>query len=80
MKTLGKRFKCIQDVILGADVMYKKGEIYKSEVEGCITNKGGNIYHEWVENSKDDYWKNVFTVIGNKKRSGRGSISVHPRR
>ena len=80
MKTLGKRFKCIQDVIFGVDVMYKKGEIYRSEVEGCITNEEGNKYHEWIEGLDDEEWRTVFEVIGNKRRSGRGSISVHPRR
>ena len=80
MKTLGKRFRCIQDVIFGVDVMYKKGKIYKSEVEGCITNEIGNLRHEWLDGPEDEYWKIVFRIVGNKRRSGRGSISVHPRR
>ena len=81
MKTLGKKFRCIQDVIFGGvDVIYKKGRIYKSEVEGCITNEEGNQFHEWIEEPDDEYWKTIFEVIGNKRRSGRGSISVHPRR
>lgn len=71
MKTLGKRFRCIQDVIFGIDTIYKKGKIYKSEVEGCITNEEGNPCHEWIEGPDDEYWKTVFEIIGNKRRSGR---------
>ena len=79
-KTIGLRFLCIQDVIFGVDIIYKKGKIYKSEVEGCITNEEGNPCHEWIEGPDDEDWKAVFEVIGNKRRSGRGSISMHPRR
>jgi len=71
MKTLGKRFRCIQDVIFGVTTIYKKGKIYKSEVEGCITNEEGNTCHEWLDGPDDEYWKIVFKVIGNKRRSGR---------
>ena len=62
MKTLGKRFRCIQDVIFGVDVIYKKGKIYKSEVEGCITNEEGNPCHEWIEGPDDEYWKTSKTA------------------
>ena len=75
MKTLGKRFRCIQSV----PDYYIEGKIYKSEVEGCITNEEGNTCHEWIEGPDDKYWKTTFEIIGNKRRSGRGYISVHPR-
>ena len=69
--TIGLRFLCIQDVIFGVDVIYEKGKVYKSEVEGCITNEEGNTCHEWIEYPEDTEWKNVFRIIGNKRRSGR---------
>ena len=70
--TIGIRFLCIQEVVFGrCDVKYRKGKIYKSEVEGCITNEDGCKDHEWIEYPEDTEWKNVFKIIGNKRRSGR---------
>ena len=69
--TIGLRFLCIRDVVFGSvDVKYVKGLIYRSEVEGCITNEDGEKNHEWIEYPGDTEWKNVFRVIGNKRRSG----------
>ena len=64
--TIGFRFLCTRNV----SGLYLKGEVYKSEVEGCITNEFGNKYHVWIEYPGDTEWKNVFKVIGNKRRSG----------
>ena len=70
--TIGLRFLCIREVVFGlCDVKYRKGKIYKSEIEGCITNEDGEKNHEWIEDQGDTEWKNVFKVIGNKRRSGR---------
>ena len=70
--TIGIRFLCIQEVVFGLDdIKYKKGKIYKSEVEGCITNEDGRKDHEWIEYPGDIEWRNVFRIIGNKRRSGR---------
>ena len=75
--TIGLRFLCIQDVVFGSGYfVYKKGKVYKSEIEGCITNEQGNLYHEWIEDPKDFEWKNVFRIIGNKRHSGGGSFPV----
>jgi hypothetical protein len=71
-KTIGFRFLCISEVVFGlCDVKYRKGKIYKSEIEGCITNEDGEKNHEWIEYPEDTEWKNVFKIIGNKRRSGR---------
>lgn len=71
-KTIGFRFLCIREVVFGLDdVKYKKGKIYKSEIDGCITNEDGEKNHEWIEYPEDTEWKNVFRIIGNKRRSGR---------
>ena len=70
--TIGLRFLCIREVVFGlCDVKYRKGKIYKSEVEGCITNEGGCKDHEWIEYPGDIEWRDVFKIIGNKRRSGR---------
>ena len=70
--TIGFRFLCIREVVFGlCDVKYRKGKIYKSEIEGCITNEDGEKNHEWIEYPEDTEWKNVFKIIGNKRRSGR---------
>jgi hypothetical protein len=71
-KTIGLRFLCIREVVFGlCDVKYRKGKIYKSEVEGCITNEDGEKNHEWIEYPEDTEWREVFRIIGNKRRSGR---------
>jgi hypothetical protein len=71
-KIIGLRFLCIREVVFGlCDVKYRKGKIYKSEIEGCITNEDGEKNHEWIEYPEDTEWKNVFKIIGNKRRSGR---------
>ena len=76
--TIGLRFLCIREVVFGSDDMkYREGGIYKSEVEGCITNEDGEKNHEWIEDPKDFEWKNVFRIIGNKKRSGGRSFLVY---
>ena len=70
--TIGLRFLCIQEVVFGrCDVKYRKGKIYKSEIEGCITNEDGCKDHEWIEFPGDIEWRDVFRIIGNKRRSGR---------
>lgn len=49
----GEKFECIQDVIMDDDELaYKKGEIYISEHNGCITDKAGNTKHSW----EDGFW------------------------
>lgn len=75
METLGRRFLCLRDVTLGTDIYYFKGRIYKSEEEGCITNEYGEKNHCWIEDDYDISWKSFFTLIGNKRRSGRWRIS-----
>ena len=70
--TIGLRFLCLEDLIFGSDeVMYRGGKIYKSEVEGCITNEKGCKEHLWFDEDNDNLWKVWFRIIGNKRRSGR---------
>jgi hypothetical protein len=47
---IGDKFLCIQDVrmIDDGELVYKKGEFYQSEKEGCITD---------LANRKDHYWE-----------------------
>lgn len=72
MKLLGHRFLCLRDIGLeGEDLYYRKGKIYKSEKEGCITNEQGCKKHFWAVDKHDNIWKAVFTLVGNKRRSGR---------
>jgi hypothetical protein len=68
MKLLGHRFLCLRDT--GFEY-YRKGKIYKSEKEGCITDEQGCKEHFWSVDKHDYIWKAVFTLIGNKRRSGK---------
>ena len=71
METIGQKFLCTRTVILGTDVYYIEGKIYKSEVTGCITNEGGNKEHEWgIDDEEETYWTHFFKQWrGNKRKS-----------
>lgn len=45
----GYRFVCVKDVYLNGDGehLYKKGNIYVSEHDRCITDESGNQWHIW---------------------------------
>lgn len=46
---VGDKFLCIKSVIDNEEQMpYKIGEIYTSEIDGCITNEMGDRKHEWA--------------------------------
>ena len=50
----GDRFLCIKEVVMipTESIAYRKGEIYASETDGCITNDKGNKYHSWSDESE----------------------------
>ena len=51
----GDKFKCIRDVIMDDDpksIAYTSDKIYISEVDECITDNQGLVYHHW--NNKED--------------------------
>ena len=44
----GDSFMCIKRVVMdNNDVTYKKGFIYNSDVNNCITNINHNVDHRW---------------------------------
>lgn len=46
---VGDKFVCIKTVIDNKERMpYKIGEIYTSEIDGCITNEMGDRKHKWA--------------------------------
>jgi hypothetical protein len=59
----GDSFVCIQDVIMAEDdsLVYKKGFVYTSEKNGCITDEDGDIDHRWDD---VDYTRLYFVKIG----------------
>ena len=64
---IGDRFLCIQDVrmIDDGELVYKKGEFYKSEKDGCITDQAGRIEHYWYE---PDWPKYFIRQKGHKRK------------
>lgn len=58
----GDSFVCIEDVIMTDDdsLVYKKGSVYTSEKDGCITNEAGEIDHRW---DNVDYTRLYFAKI-----------------
>lgn len=58
---VGDRFLCIETVIDNEEQMpYKIGEIYTSELDGCITNEMGYKDHKWQD---VPYFKEYFKRI-----------------
>lgn len=55
----GDVFECIKDVIEdGCIVYYRKGGIYQSHIDGCITDTRDDDEHEW-----DDSWQKYFKRV-----------------
>lgn len=45
----GNKFLCTKDVIMfDGDIAYKKGEVYRSDIDGCITNINRDESHGWT--------------------------------
>ena len=62
---VGATYECIKDVVMTdpkGEVFYKKGEKYRSDQSGCITNNRGDVGHEW---SSTDELNEHFKLIGN---------------
>lgn len=58
---VGDKFLCIKSVIDNEERMpYKIGEIYTSEIDGCITNEMGYKDHKWQD---VPYFKEYFKRI-----------------
>ena len=46
----GQKFRCIKDVVMdNGDVEYRKGLIYTSANDGCITDDSGDVGHMWYD-------------------------------
>lgn len=58
----GDRFICIKGVVkndLRKQLSYHFGEEYQSDLDGCITNCDGNIYHMWHLNDRPGEFFNL---------------------
>ena len=66
----GRQYKCIKTVYLNGnpklgDLRYIEGKIYKSEIEGCITDETGLKEHIWTDSIS---FEETFTQVSNKRR------------
>ena len=55
----GDKFKCIRDVIMDDDpeeVAYTSDKIYISEIDECITDNQGLVYHHWNNKEANQYF------------------------
>ena len=52
---IGDTFVCIKTVKMSftKEIAYKKGYLYKSEEDECITNLKNEKNHSWVDYSRD---------------------------
>jgi hypothetical protein len=51
----GDTFVCIKKVVMDGDcnfLVYRKGFIYNSEEDGCITNDEKERFHQWKSYNK----------------------------
>ena len=66
--SVGDKFLCTKTVImdLSEEVAYKKGKIYYSDYDGCITDEQSDMHHHWyiLSDEFDEYFEKV---IENKK-------------
>ena len=65
----GRKYKCIRTVYMSNykdDIRYIEGKIYKSEIEGCITDETGLKDHIWTGGGK--ILEETFTQVSNKRR------------
>lgn len=60
----GQQFLCVEDVIMEDEdedesIAYIKGNVYHSEIDGCITDIQGDTKHEWNSPETEKYFKMV---------------------
>jgi len=50
-----QNFVCIKTVKMNdsKEITYTKGYIYKSHLDGCITNNEDDVNHSWTEYNKE---------------------------
>lgn len=52
----GNRYVCLREVsTIGGKVEYKKGNIYLSERDSCITDESGDKYNSWPHNAGNSF-------------------------
>jgi len=76
---LGRCYRCIRTVYMcnhKDDIRYIEGKIYKSEIEGCITDETGLKDHIWTGGSK--ILEETFTLVFNKRRRHENSRNNRP--
>jgi hypothetical protein len=70
----GRKYRCIRTVYMNGDrklddLRYIEGKIYKSEIEGCITDETGEKSHIWTGwTEADKIFDKTFVLVHNKRR------------
>lgn len=60
----GDKFLCVKEVEMDTGfIAYRKGKIYKSENDGCITNERNNKHHWWNNLDTESELKLYFEKI-----------------
>ena len=72
----GDKFRCIKTLIhANSDLWYQKGRIYRSDMDGCITDEDGDMDHEWTSRRAEKKLEEYFIPYISNKRSGYGRKS-----
>jgi hypothetical protein len=60
---VGATYECVKDVVMivpEGELAYKKGEKYRSDQSGCITDEQGSVNHYWDSVEEfNEYFKMV---------------------
>lgn len=62
---VGATYECVKDVVMidpEGELAYKKGDKYRSDQSGCITDAEGSINHYW--DSKEEF-EEYFKLVDN---------------
>lgn len=60
----GNKFLCTKDVIMfDGDIAYKKGEIYQSVLDGCITDIQGDMGHRWTSDDDPHFYFKILSEV-----------------
>jgi hypothetical protein len=75
MIKVGDKFRCIKDLRYREQYLwYKKGRIYQSDEDGCITDEEGDTGHVWPTDRQyeRDCFLEYFIPYVSNKRKGYG--------
>ena len=64
----GHRYLCVKTVIMDSnEVAYRKGHVYQSTIDSCITDERGYTYHRWDIDEAVKYFADTYDMPNSGK-------------